>query len=255
MNTKTKFSKFNNIIFFEFCILAISFIWINFYIRNFTKSLIISGIVLVIFSLIFFPIKLKKDKKLKSTQLETKQREFFKLQLLYGKTEYTNVFILNLLNINNYNKIDNYHYYDKDLKQDIFFIFNNTTFREEEIYNKSLSNNILIISLEAYKVKTLLTNYIINYCDYEQIFSLCNSKNLFPNTNLEIIKNKKYSLKEIFTIMLNSTVSKKYFIISLILIFYSVFSRFKIYYMVFATITIILSIYSRFNKRFNKKSS
>lgn len=254
MNTKqTKFSKFSNAIFLAISIFFISFIWINYNIRNINNAFISSIIISLSFCLLILLAKYILNKKNISKNQDKLDIDHLKLQLLYGNDFDTIKTLCKIYNIDNFTTISNNHIFDYNNNQDYYFLFETETPDIKEITsaikNKN-SNNITLFCVNNF-VYHDLKDIKITIESSDKIFKKLKEKNTTINYNLQNEKNRKRSLKEIFCTVLNKQKSKNYFWFGLMLIFSSFFTPFNIYYIVVGTILLLLSIYVRFNKKFN----
>lgn len=102
------------------------------------------------------------------------------------------------------------------------------------------------VNAEAQNVAKAFKNRRIDLINLEQLFELCNNKNIAIDTSYINLDKHKITLKEIFKNSLSRNKSKGYFISGLVLLFISIIIPFKIYYVVFSTILFILSAVCRF---------
>lgn len=265
-----KFYVFFNLIIKVSLILPIIFIWINFYFRNFTKSIIFAIILTFLIILIIHLInnKKKEKKQLKSTQQEDCRKLSLKLLtnnndkiLNYFKNLYINSHVNNKLN---FIKVDN------ENSKYIFPLFNKVKIKSDDILIiiKIINSNILDSSENTDNTNSEF-NIICN--DYElDIINLINSlninikiqkiKDIYLECNLEnykfdlknIIKEKhKPKLNNLFLHSLNKKNSKKFALTGFTMLFFSFFSFYNIYYSIFASILFFIALYSYTNKKYN----
>ena len=252
---ETKFSKISNIIFLTTTTFIISFIWINFYIKNTKYSLISSTIIALCFFTLYLVIKYYKNKIYLKAENTSKQLESLKVYLLYGS--YTNIIetISKAFNLTNLSITDNNkHYIDNDNNKDIFLFFDKEIIDEEEFISSQknkVNNNIEIYCIDNIPSFNTIENVNINIITIKQIHQKLLEKNIIPDQNIKLKKTTKFKLKEALSIILNKAKSKTYFIWGLILIFLSLFTIYYVYYNIIGSLLLLLSVYSRFNKRFN----
>lgn len=255
MNSKTTlFSKISNNIFLLISIFCIFFLWTNIYTKNIYTSFVCSLIVLIAFSIIYYPIKIINSKNKKKKNNNFQKKDYTKIQFLFGKNEKIIKFIIELFKIKNHSKITNTHFVITEDNLDIFFFFNNILTEKEInlVYKNTINQNIKIFCLEFEKAITKLKNYNLEIIDFENIYNNCRNNNCYLDFNIEIKKTTKYSFKNILCIVFSKGRSKSYFWLALLLLFSSLFTPYNIYYIVFSSILFILAIYSKFNKHFNQ---
>lgn len=254
MNTKqTIFSKISNTLFLIISIFFISLIWINYYIKNLRNSIIYSIIISMSLCTIFFAFKKIKSTKEKVKKNSALNLEYLRQQLLLGNDESTIKKICKAYNINNFTAINEKHIFDYNNNIDYFFIFDTNKVTEKDniyIIKNKLSNNIKIFCIE-YNTSPIIKNCNIEYISIKEILNELNKNNIKINYNIEILHKTKIGLKEVLNSIFNKNKSKSYFWFGFILIISSLFTPFTNYYIISGTILIILSIYSRFNKKFN----
>lgn len=248
MNTKkTYFSTISNILFVSIVIFSLSFMWVSFYTRKVKLSIISSIIIVVCFLIICIPFCLFKSRKQKTKNITINNLKNFKTTLKYQKYSVTIDFIKTLMNYKILSKINDNHYV-ADNSVDIYLCFNDNIILDE-IYSSRIYDSINIFCLEDYKIPTQLDNVKVNIYNAEFLFLSPNQSMLPP---ISITKKAKYSLKNIFCIILDKKKSKNYFYISLVLLITSLFTPFTNYYIVVSTVLFILSLLSRFSHHFIK---
>ena len=241
----------SNTIFLSFAVFLFSFIWLNFYIKKFSLSLLVSLIITIIFAVIFIYINYKKDIKSKYKDELNTFYEYTKLQLIYGKYDLINNFILSLYNIKNYKKITDNHYQTNS--KDVFIMFEKEEILKDDflkIIKASQLNNILIFCIKCTQ-KANLNSINCNVYNFDDIFNKMKSENKLIDLKIELQENKKLSLKEIFQHVFNKKYSKKFFFLSVLLTISSIFTPYTIYYLICSSLVLLLSIYCRFNKKYN----
>lgn len=246
MNTKTtKLSKISNTLFLSSIIFCLFFLWCNYYTKNLKLSLISSIIVFFAFLIIYIPIKLAVSQKKTNKKKEIEKFDNFKLQLQYSKSSNILKLIEKELNINNYQKISDNHFFVNN-SFDIY-IYTSVHTPVENIIQNRISDNIYILCLEKISIPVHINNINITILDSVYLFKLLDSD--IPNTLDKVItiKKPKYRLKDIVCIVLCREKSRNYFWLGVLLLFSSLFTPFSTYYIIFATILFILSLISRFN--------
>jgi len=255
---QTPLSRISNTIYLITSSFVLSFIWINFYFRNLKKSLILSIIVTLILTASIIIIQRFNKKRKIINQTKLNEINNIKKQILYGKDHITIDIIKKAYNLNNLTKShDTNHLIDNINHIDYYFCFDKEIINEEtliQVFKTKKFNNITLFCIES-SITTKLKNINITILNLDQIIQQTSLANLKIDQQIEIEKKPKYSIKEIICIILNKNKSRSYLGFGSLLIFSSLFTPFSIYYISIGTILILLSIYSRYNKRFNQKTN
>ena len=253
MNTqKTYLSKISNILFIIFNLFLITFIWLNYYLRNFKLSVTSTIVIVICFCIIYFPIKHKKN-KLKSFSKEKQiLKEQFQLNLLLGKTQDNITFLCNIFNIQNTDTTKHeYHLATKD--SDYFFILNKEMLSDNDIITtlkSRMTNNITIFCINSQPFQKI-KDINIKIIKVDEIFNQFTNSN---NSNLEEIKiEKKPKIrgKDYLGVIFNKNRARGYLTFGSLLLLSSIFTPYNTYYIITGTILLLASIFSRFNKSFN----
>lgn len=249
---KSIFSEISNTIFLVFTLFLITFLWCNFYLRNFSHSLICSAIIILTFSLIYIPHKINKYKKNKYTTAETDKKNYYKNQLLLSNNKEIINFITNLYEYKNIEFLSDNHAFTDN--KDIFICFNEEELTNSKIYDffkQSVSNDIYVYSLNKPNFSLKINNKKISYYNFSDLMTKCKEKNTFFDNNIIIEKKTKLRVKDVLCIVLGKERSKSYLYLGSLILFSSLFTPYNIYYIVISSILFILSIFSKFNKFFN----
>lgn len=250
MTKTTIFSKISNIVFLFLSIFCLFFLWSNFYIKNFSISLICSVIVIITASIIYFTINYHLNKSRSQKNNKIKNIEHFQTQLLYSSDENISNLITTVYNLDVKNVIKN-HIITKT--SDYYFCFTRdiTEFDIIEFIKNRETDDITIFAINNLKSYQTIENVKIKVITISEFFNQKNDKNIDLKSNIIVEKKAKIRFKDIIRVVLCKERSKGYFGFGLLLIFSSLFTPYNIYYQVVATLLIILSIFSRFNHYFN----
>lgn len=248
----TKFSKISNILFVTFSIFLITFVWIEYYTHSIKKAITLSPIITIGFILISYPIlKYFRSKSLvKSNHIKDKDQ--LKLNLLMGKSDVVNDYLLKIFNLILKQKLSSNLFILEDNSL-VLFYFEKPQFEQDtlnEILRNYLQNKITIFCL-SYEQLVYPSNTQINLINLDKISTQISSSSLKFPINIELKSKPKFSLKDMFCIILKKDKSSKYLYASMLLIFTSLITPYSIYYIAFSTMLLLLSIYSRFNTKFN----
>ena len=253
MNSKkTTFSKFSNTIFLITCLFILNFIWINYYLKNFSKSLISTLTIILAFCIIFFPIKSHISHKQNQKNSELISKDNLKQYLYFTKNDTIASLLSNIYNLKKLTQINANHFTTDN--KDIFLVFDKEIVLIENfltMYKSCNTNNLEIYCFSYDKNIKTPNNININFIEFNEIYDLLKKSKANYNINLEFKKSNKFSLKSFFCIAFTKDKAKKYFNLSLLLLFSSLFTPYNIYYIICSTILILFSIYSKFNTKFN----
>jgi len=249
----TIFSKISNTIFLISSIFMLCFFWCNFYLKNLTHSIFSSLVITSCFCLIYFITRHHVNIKAKTKKTLRLNKEYFINQLTFGKANNIQNYIIKLYQITNYKIISAYHIIENSQNIDIFINFNENINQEKIIQLIQNSKNTIIDIYCSSHDKTIITPdlYQLNFYTVDDIFKKSQIENIPLDLSINIKKSNKLSLKTILCTVLSKSKSKNYFLLSLLLLFSSLFTPYNVYYIICSTILILLSIYSRFNKKFN----
>ena len=124
----------------------------------------------------------------------------------------------------------------------------------QSIYQNRETNEIIIVCLSKFDLLYNIENMNVTFLDLQSLYLFYQENNINTLLCVNQIKKPKYRIKDIFCIVLNKEKSKSYFWLGIVLLFSSLFTPFSTYYIVVSTILFLLSLFSRFNKIFNKKT-
>ncbi|MBQ8522383.1 MAG: hypothetical protein IJ458_01820 [Clostridia bacterium] len=252
--SKFKFVNIIDTIFLSVTTFLIIFAWIQFFIKNFMLSLVISTIISIT---VIFVIKWFKSKKhsAKQNQLNTNSRlACFKLAIqTMPSTKLTTTI----------KKLIPSKYLPKINKGDISFVKDNSTHTFTFHYSSELSeaklleliktkksNNLVIFcshfNQDTIAIANAFKNKHIELINLEQLFEIFNNKNIEIDTSHIDLNKHKITLREILKNSLSRNKSKGYFISGLVLLFTSLIIPYRLYYVIFSSILFLLSLVCRF---------
>ena len=251
---QTKFSKLSNLIFLTFTTFVISFVWLNNYISSLRLALISSIIISLFFFISYLVFKHYQNKIYTQKYNNKSQLEELKIYLSYCNNTEIIELIKSTYQFDNLKIISNYHYLDLDKNADIYLLFEKETLTNEDftkIYKNRITNNLNVFCI----------NYLPNYPKLEnttlEVFNLLDinekliSNNIKLNNSAKLKIKPKLMAKDILCITLNRSKSRNYFLFGILILFSSIFTPYYIYYTVIGTLLLLLSLYSRFNNKFN----
>lgn len=265
MEYRSKFSYILDFIFKSISIFVISFIWIRFFEHNIFLIFLYSSIITIILVTISTIRTIKKCKKNNLTKLEYEKKENSIYQLNFYSQAQILILFSSLFNSTyEVNKKNDYLILKKgDEKIGVFINFNFNVI--DAFYIKSIMNKINLNKFEKVFIysndftkecKELCSsiNNVRFFCkNSDESFKLMKDNNIFPINKVEKQTHKKKNFNNFCSVLFNKSKTKTYFLTGLIFLISSIFMRYNIYYLVFTTLMFLLSLYSYFNKRFNKK--
>lgn len=252
--TQTKFSKISNLIFLTFCAFVISFVWLNKYISNIKLSTISSIIIALFFFVTYIVFKYFQNKIYTQNNNQKISIEELKNHLQFSNNSIIIEQLKTCFNFSNIIKIDNNHYIDSETNYDIYLMFEKETLSNEDyihIYKNRINDNLKIFCINNTNKFPELENTTLETFDLLEINKILTSQNIKTNNYAKLKNKPKLRLKDIFLVSLNRSLSRKYFLFGLLILFSSLFTPYHIYYTIIGTILLLLSLYSHFNKRFN----
>lgn len=231
----------------------IIYIWINKSLKNAFFSFFIC---IFIYLLLFFVIFMHLNNKHNLTKINILDQKFSNLCLkffTYSTDEINAMFYSNLLSctkINNYFFKNNYAYFYINLKT----ILNENDFH---FINNFYQNHMQLPLIIVYKSAcddflNLILNSPTKYHlkNFNELFSLMKSKNLFP-IKKDTAKNKYEKFNKFKTNIIKSLTKNnfaKFLFSGLSLVILSIFIPYSFYYLIFGSILLILSIVCLFAK-------
>ena len=252
--SKFKFVNIVDIIFISVATFLIIFAWIQFFIKKFILSLVISAILAI--GIIMLLKWLKNRKYLANQARINKSSQFalFKLAIQTMPTTKLATLIKKQLPAK---------YLAKITKGEIHFIKGNTLntfifYYENELTELKLLDVIkthtatnLVVFCSTFKdsvvpITRAFKNKNIQLIDLEHLFEIFNTKNITVDTSNIDLNKHKITIKEILKNSLSRQKSKGYFISGLVLLFTSLIIPYKIYYVVISSILFMLSLACRF---------
>ena len=252
---QSKFSKLSNLIFLTFTTFALSFIWINYYIKSIKYAFISSIIIALCFFTLYIVFKYYQNKIYIKVKNKHSKIEELKLYFLYSNYKELINTLQKIFNLNNLTKTEKpNHYIDNINNKDIYFMFDKENMCSDDIiniYKTKNCNNIDIYCINTTDNYTELENINLNIINLEKINTTLIEKNIKFNSTILLKKKPKLSAKEVLRIILNKNKSRSYFLWGFALIIISVFTPYYLYYNITGSSLLLLSLYSRFNKQFN----
>ena len=160
-----------------------------------------------------------------------------------------------MLNFTSNKEIEKNHFLLDNQKDLFIFLQENISQNNiQSIFQNRQKNEIIIVSISKFDLPINIDKITIEFIDLQSLYLFCQENSINTLQCVNHTKKPKYRLKDIFCIVLNKEKSKSYFWLGIVLLFSSLFTPFSTYYIVVATILFLLSLFSRFNKIFNKKT-
>lgn len=261
---QTNLAKFLNESFKYIIVFCISFIWCNFYYHNFLgciiASIIISSLVCYFLSKIFY----KKNEKKELKNKKNKEAQNAITQLLFYNKESLNHYFYSVFKFS----------HECAIKSKNGIIINNTMvvpiFSPELLVSEyletykifKLTENKKLIILTN-KISDELTNFLSNFesmniqiLDGEEVYyKIIEPAKKLPENLVKFKSAKKLKLNQLVEIAFNRKNAKGYFVSGLFVMFASLFYSFSLYYQICGSLLFAFSLFSFYNKTFNKTNT
>ena len=247
MKVKILFNEVIKVLFIFF----ITFVWVNYYKKNFYQALPIAILISIMVYIFICALTKIINKKRNINAHDKKQIDALKTQLLLNSFSENNFYLNELFNIKNtlpILKLDNEKYLI------VNFLKTNININSlSEAIEKTKQNNLkncLIICLSyennIYNLSQCLSEFKIKFMDINDLYhKIIKPQNFFPKNYL-IKSHQKYKIKEIINIaLLNSKNTKKFLFYGFLTLLFSFFTFFKIYYIIIGTLLISFAAISK----------
>ena len=251
--SKFKIVNLVDIVFVSVAIFLIFFAWVQFFLKNILLSLFVSVILSISLMLL---LKFIISQKHCSTQTAlAKQDNIAKFKLAVQTM--SNLKLNQLIK-----KLIPKECSPSAKNGDIAFTKNGISYLITQFYSSELNDiklldiiktkrcaNLIIfcntISTNIQSVITAFKNKKITIITLDDLYEICEQKNIAVDTsNIELNK-PKLTIKKILKNSISRKKSKGYFVSGLVLLFSSIIIPYRIYYVVFSTILIALSLVCR----------
>lgn len=257
--------KFFNILFRLFLIFLICFVWVRYFVKDLTLSLVYTAILTACFELIIHFLLDRKFSKMKLKQEEEKLAEKISLNFIYNNKLALSYFF-NLTSINyvskkvgDYieikNKVENTENCNEKIVLFPFYSFSEISKQNVvEIMRKTKKSNPTKLIICGYKISKDAYELAKNFKEFKMVLldsNLCFLKLIKPNNYYpENLKDFNTFEKTKFKDLLKAAISKKrakgYFLASIVLLFSSFVVSLNIYYVIISSLLLILSLISFF---------
>ncbi len=244
-------------------VLGFSFIWINYYNRQFSSSLIFALILTTSLEAIIQLYTSHKNHKLQLSKTEEQKLVNVANQLTYGTTSLVFNYYANLLKT----KYCSQKYSDcivviNDHKICVIPMHKPSSINSSDVnyaykiaLNHKCTHAIILtnsIDTEAQKLIKSITSVTIDTLDiYEVYNTLIKPYGAEPNFNVNI-STPKTSKQDLLNIAFNRKRTKSYLLSGFVLIFASLFTPYNIYYVVMSSLLLGCALFSYFNTPYNK---
>ena len=233
--------------------MLIIFAWVQFFVRNFLLSLIVSTALSIAIILLVRQLRLRKHNAINLKISQQTNFNIFKLILLTSPTLKIATIIKNMLPS---------QYNPKITKSDINFVKNDTTHtftfcfinldetKLLELIKTYTAKNLTIFCNSCdnsiYHLTKVFKNKTIEIVTLEQLFDIFNETNIqLDSSNIDLSKTKT-TLKQIAKNFISRSKSKGYFVSGLVLLFTSIIIPFRLYYVIFSSALFALSLICKF---------
>lgn len=259
---KSKISSVIDYIFYFSCIFLAVILWARFFIHNTATVIIIASIIAVAISILLLFILKDRKNKINLTEKEKKFAEQFADKMSYYTqkeqcVEICKIFNINLSNIKKSSIIFKkcaivplFQYVQVDFDTIMYNFANLKSLKIEKIIfiAKNFTN-------EAKNFENRINDISISFVNKYQFAKTIHPLNVKVELKQKIQPSKKEKIFNLLNIAFNKSKSKNYFMYGIVLFICSLFFRYNVYYIIFSSLMFCFSIFSRFNKKFNKKEN
>lgn len=262
---ENKLFKLISTIFRYFTIYLIVFVWINYYIKTFVTSVVLSLLATFFIDLTIRLIKNKLNKKNEHSSKENKLINSYNNALIFSEDSYVINFFYGLASTRyKVEKKSSYIIIKHENYQVVLFPF--ITFRSfstddlvyvlNKLKNVTCSKIVICVNAcdnEALKLADKVGNKIDILDKEETFYKLMKEYNFYPDKKLELKEKYKLTFNDFLAYALNKKRTKSYFFSSVVLLLSSFIVTNNLYYVVMSSILLLLSLISFSNPKFNKK--
>ena len=256
---KTRISSLIDYIFYYFSIFFISLIWIRLFLHNAIINLILS---FVIATVVIVLIILKNKVKYNKNSISEKQKQLansFALNMSFLTTKEQSTKICKIFNIN-VSCIKKTMIFSRDCV--IIPLFNYKICTYDQLLNlfiKVKNEKVEKVIFLTNEYEDALNDFHNSYNDIKIcILDKYDFYKIIEPLNVEIkVQNKvkipkKEKINNMLNVAFNRAKSKNYFIYGIILFICCLFFRYNVYYIIFSSLMFCFSLFSRFNRKYNK---
>ncbi len=252
----------------DICIIMVSFVWANYYVRSFALALVISLTITALAEALIQLISAKRGKKYALTSAENKKIESISNAMIFAPYEQVISFYYNILKTKycSVKKKDCIVVEYKGKKVTVVPLYSingvplNSLTEAIQIATRNNTNKLFVLGNyympECVTLASNITSIEVCLLDARDVYTtLLKPNNYYPTWSVDVSKPKLTS-KDILAVVFNRTRAKGYLICGLILIFSSLFTPYNLYYVISSTILLFMAMYSYFNTTYrqdNKK--
>lgn len=253
--------------FFKYLIItSILFVWLSDIFNNAYITITISLILSIIIDILYNLATRKRKNTLQLSKDERKEIEDISKQFLFADRKNILNFFNSMFSQTYKSEIkNNYITITKDNKKIILSpIFNCTELNNENIISayhicksEGITEAIILtnrFSDENTKLINMVSDVKITIYDIESVYKniICKYNNP-PNFDIELSKVKALKFRDVTNHAFNKKLAKNYFLSGILLLFASVFTKFRLYYTIMSTLLLIFSLICIFkNDKKNK---
>ncbi|MBR7090867.1 MAG: hypothetical protein IKC79_00260 [Clostridia bacterium] len=248
-----RYSRFVDYFFITIGIIILTFCWIRFYTRNATLSLILAIVLGISLGYLAYFVHSRRLHQHNISSRLHRNIQSLEFQLSFAShdtlTEYFHYLLSSQypsITTSTTHLVADHH---------IIFYPHFSSIVDAQIIRQIVSalpnyTHINIIGSQFSKDATALCQSIrnirINLLTTRQFLDKFHLLDKFTIPNIIDVTQPKLSLRQILSGILDRKKSKTYLILGLLLLFYSFFIPYKIYYLIFGTLLLLLAIFSRF---------
>ncbi len=274
-------NKVINILISVFAFFIFAFIWANYYVRDYRHAFNISVLVTSLFFLGYTLIYNYKSKKSHFSKIDAEQIDKCSKNILLQKAseqldffarifeknntltkhkyylKFENPLQKNLPDLTSKENIDAYSNAPSNKKAIIIPIFNKLKINEDDIINilnkiDSTSACVIVFCNEYVPENPTFFNQIeeldLEVLNIKDIYKkYLQPQNIYPKCKYSIKNNSSIKYSQLIFLATKQEKAKNYFFIAIILMFFSLFTRYSIYYIISGTLLLILAFLCQTN--------
>lgn len=246
MKTYNKMANLIDILSISVITFLLSFVWIKFYIKNITLSILISLIISIFSIMIIRKINTKKLSKYATTKAENEKIQSISNTLILGSFEDNLIFLNNL--------------FPESKIEDFYIVTHNSNIIIPKLDCLEFTTNDLLTILKNKKINqsksiSIITQSVNKACieyasnlsikiNFLQIEDIAKLTDTSPIPTITITPKKHNTILMIAKMFIARKNVKGYIISAIFIIFSSIIVPYKTYYLVFASLLLILALIS-----------
>jgi len=218
--------------------------WISLYSKNAILNLSVSAILTILAVSVLHIISKKREEKrnIKSTEKKDCEKLIENLKCIPESEQ--KKFVKSIYKNSNF-----YFNFNKLCIEDYYKIIQQAKKQNTNSIKVFCSETDANLSIKCQNQKTIE----IEFLDKFDIYKLCKEQNIFPAVAVEEKSKTKITFKVLLSNLFNKKRAKQYLAFSILMLIFSFFTFFKIYYIVSSTIFLLLSLLCFFEDKLKTK--